>query len=70
MDIILKWVAGLLLAILLGVAGWILSHWQKIRRELIKDEAFPKPAPRNNILVLLTVVTLALASLLVAFIVS
>jgi hypothetical protein len=66
----LKWAAGLLLVILLGVAGWILSHWQKIRCELINDEALPKPAPHNNIFVLLTVVTLALASLLVAYIFS
>ena len=68
MDV-LKCAAALLLIILLGGVGWILTHLRKIKRELVADEAMPKPGPRTNFLILLIAVLTGLSGLLIAFLV-
>ena len=68
MDL-LKIVAALLLMLLLGAVGWALTHVRRIKRELIADEAMPKPGPRANFLILLIAVLTGLSGLLIAFLV-
>jgi len=62
-----KIVAAFLLVFLLVAVGWVLAHLRRIKRELIADEAMPKPGPRANLLILLTVVLIGFSGLLVAF---
>ena len=68
MDL-LKVVAALLLVLLLGAVGWALTHVRRIKRELIADEAMPKPGPRANFLILHIAVLTGLSGLLIAFLV-
>ncbi|MEO5917842.1 MAG: hypothetical protein ABIS50_26655 [Luteolibacter sp.] len=70
MDTILKTAAAVLLVVLLSLIGWALTHLRKIKRTLNEDGALPKPAPRANIIVLITVVLSALCALLVPFLFS
>jgi hypothetical protein len=67
--VVLKCAAGLFLVILLGIVGWVLTHLRRIKREMIANEAMPRPGPGANILLLLCVVIFALCSLLVAFLI-
>ena len=48
--------AGVLLVVLLGALMWALSHWRKIRRRMIEDDAMPKSAPGTNLMVLICAV--------------
>jgi hypothetical protein len=66
---IIKCGAALVLVLLLGGLGWVLTHLRKIKRDLIADEAMPKPGPRTNLLILLIVVFTGLSSLLITFLV-
>lgn len=43
---------------------WVFLHQRGIRRELIKDEAMPKPGPRTNFLVLVGAVVTGLSGLM------
>jgi len=48
--VVLKIAAALLLALLLGAVGWVVTHLRRIKRELIADEAMPKPGPRETLI--------------------
>ena len=56
-----------MLVLLLGAAGWALSHLQRIKRDLLANDLMPQPTPRRNFLFLLTVAFLALSGLLIGF---
>ncbi len=56
--------AVVLLGLLVGL-GWVVTHLSKIKRELQADEAMPKPSPRTNFLLLVTVVLTALIGLMI-----
>ena len=64
---VLKIAAALMLVLLLAAAGWTLTHWRKIKRELVSDDLMPQPIPGENLLLLLTVAFLGLSGLLCAF---
>ena len=65
--LILKIVAAIFLIIILGALGWIATHLRRINREIVADEALPKPGPRTNFLILLCVVLTGLLGLLISF---
>jgi hypothetical protein len=67
---VIKCGAVLVLIVLLGGLGWVVTHLRKIKRELVADEAMPKPGPRANLLILLIVVFTGLSSLLITFLVQ
>ncbi len=59
-----KIIAGIFLVILLGGFSWALTHWRKIKREMISHEALPKSAPRSFLLVIAMTIMIVLSSLL------
>ena len=67
---VLKVAAAIFLLIILGTLGWIATHLRKIKREVVADEAMPKPGPRTNFLILLCVVLTGLLGLLTTFLFS
>lgn len=64
---VLKIAAAIMLVLLLGAAGWALTHGRRIKRELISNDLMPQPVPRRNFLFLLTAAFLALSGLLISF---
>lgn len=66
----LKIIAGLMLLALWGGVAWTIDHHRRIERELVKDEAMPRPGPRANFLVLVCAVLTGLSGLLLYFIFS
>ena len=63
----LKCVAAVALVALFSLAIWGITHLRGIRRELEANDALPRPVPRTNFLLFLSVVFIALSSLLIAF---
>ena len=63
---VLKIAAAIMLALLLGAAGWTLTHLRKIKRNLIANDLMPKPIPRQNFLFRLTADFLGVSALPVA----
>ena len=66
----LKIIAGLALVALWTIAGWVIAHHVGISRELVKDEAMPRPGPRANFLVLICTVVTGLSGVLIYLLVS
>ena len=64
---VLKIAAAVLLVLLLGGVGWILTHLRRIKRELLANNAMPRPGPGSNLLFLLVIVFIALSGLMIAF---
>ncbi len=52
-------IAGGALIVVWSFVGWTIAHHRRIERELVKDEAMPRPAPRANLLLLLCVILTA-----------
>lgn len=65
--IALKIAAAFFLLVLLAAIGWIVTHLRKIKRELIANEAMPRPGPRANFLLFVSVVLIGLSSLLIVY---
>ncbi len=63
-------VAVLVLVALWTIVGWVIAHHLRVSRELVKDEAMPRPAPRANFLVLISTVVLGLSGVLIYLIIS
>ena len=59
--------SGSILVILWCAAGWVLAHQGRIKAELRRDEAIPKPAPRANLILLWGVVLVGISGLLLYF---
>lgn len=59
--------AAISLVMLLTGIGWAATHLARIKREMIADDAMPKPAPARRILILFITVLLAFCALLTAF---
>jgi hypothetical protein len=66
----LKIAAALALVVLLGAAGWGLTHWRKIKGELLANDLMPRPGPDANVVLLYTVAFLALSGLMLFFLLS
>jgi hypothetical protein len=56
-----------LLGLWIGV-GWIMLHQRRISRELVENEAMPRPGPRATFLVLIGAIVIALSGWLLYFI--
>lgn len=66
----LKIAAAIMLVLLFSAAGWVLSHLQQIKCDLLANDLMPRPTPRRNFLFLLTVAFIALSGLLIGFLLN
>lgn len=66
----LKVAAGVILVALWSSAGWIFMHRRRVRRELVKDEAVPAPAPRSLLSVVLSAIFIGFSALMLYFLLS
>lgn len=64
---LLRIAATILLVLLLGAASWTLTHWRRIKKELIANDLMPQATPSHNFLLFLSVAFIALSGLLIGF---
>ena len=65
-----KIIAAISLLCLWSGAGWLIAHRRRISRELVADEAMPRPGPRATLLVLIGALFIAFSGLLLYFMFS
>ena len=59
----LKLLGGCFLICVWTGVGWLIAHRRRIERELVQDEAMPRPTPKANFLVLIGAVLTGLSGL-------
>ena len=62
-----KILSGSILIALWCGAGWVLVHQGKIKADLRKEGALPRPGPRANVILLFGVVLVGLSGLLLYY---
>lgn len=63
-----KVTASVALLFLWSLVGWIVAQRRRIYREMVRDDAVPRPVPGANFLLLLSVIITGLSGVLLYFI--